>query len=143
MSSLSYSPPAKVEEVCWTEKEALGLKIVVKEEEEENITVKEEEEAFRIKQEEEDALTLKEEDVTVKEEKEHFAEEEEAISIKEGEEDVFGVEEEETEDLINITGERPDSHSDKRRVLQGNQTQRPKPQDTCSQCGNSFSTLGI
>jgi hypothetical protein len=57
MSSLNYSPSAKEAEVCWTEKEALGLNIVVVEEE--DITVKGEKEDFRIKKEE----------VTVKEEK--------------------------------------------------------------------------
>ncbi|KAK6300281.1 hypothetical protein J4Q44_G00283790 [Coregonus suidteri] len=36
MSSQSYSPPAK-KEVCWTEKEPLGLNIVVKEEEEDTV----------------------------------------------------------------------------------------------------------
>ena len=32
MRSLSYSPPAKEEEVCWMEKEGLWLNVVVKEE---------------------------------------------------------------------------------------------------------------
>ncbi|KAM9492779.1 uncharacterized protein ACWYII_004489 isoform 3-T3 [Salvelinus alpinus] len=44
MRSASFSPPAKEEEVCWTEKEDLGLNIVVKEEEEGEITVTLEEE---------------------------------------------------------------------------------------------------
>ncbi|XP_042170561.1 zinc finger protein 436-like [Oncorhynchus tshawytscha] len=107
------------------EKEALGLNIIVKEEEETvtleeeevDITVKEEKEPFGVKEEEdeigfriekeEDAKTLKEENV-VKEEKEPLGvkEEEEAISIKE-EEDVLGVKEEETEDQI-TTRERHD-----------------------------------
>ncbi|XP_031671558.1 piggyBac transposable element-derived protein 4-like isoform X1 [Oncorhynchus kisutch] len=40
MCSLSYSPPAKEEEVCWTEKEGLWLNVVVKEEkEEEHVTI--------------------------------------------------------------------------------------------------------
>nr|XP_029503147.1 cilia- and flagella-associated protein 251-like [Oncorhynchus nerka] len=84
MCSLSYS-----------EKEALGLNVIVKEEEEE---------ALRIKKEEEETVTLEEEevDITVKEEKEPFGvkEEEEAISIKE-------EDEEETEDPVN-TRERHD-----------------------------------
>ncbi|XP_070999160.1 piggyBac transposable element-derived protein 4-like [Oncorhynchus clarkii lewisi] len=36
MCSLSYSPPDKEEEVCWTEKEGLWLNVVVKEEKEED-----------------------------------------------------------------------------------------------------------
>ncbi|XP_038843680.1 piggyBac transposable element-derived protein 4-like [Salvelinus namaycush] len=47
MSSLSYSPPAKAEGVCWTEKEGLWLNVVVKEEkeEEEDVTVQKQVEA--------------------------------------------------------------------------------------------------
>ncbi|XP_064876254.1 uncharacterized protein LOC115118486 isoform X2 [Oncorhynchus nerka] len=74
MSSLNFSPPVK-EEVCWTEKEALGLNIIVKEEkEEEDVTVKQEVEG--------EAVTVKEEekDVSVKEEEE-----------EKGEDAVFGV----------------------------------------------------
>ena len=124
MSSLSYSP-VKEEEVCWTEKEALGMNIVMKEEE--DVSVKGEEEAFRMKEEEEEAIsvTLKEEDdVTVKEEREHFRvkdeegietvtveEEKEPFVVADGailrkeEEDVLGDEEEgeKTEDLINTS----------------------------------------
>ncbi|KAM9490659.1 uncharacterized protein ACWYII_003214 isoform 12-T12 [Salvelinus alpinus] len=76
MSSLNFSPLVK-KEVCWTEKEALGLNIVVKEEKEEEVvtvqqevedeavtekyvSVKEEEDAFRVKEEE--VVTVKEED---------------------------------------------------------------------------------
>ncbi|XP_070297283.1 gelsolin-related protein of 125 kDa-like isoform X3 [Salvelinus sp. IW2-2015] len=108
MSSLNYSPPVKEEEVCWTEKEALGLNIVVKEEEEEeDITVKQELEG--------EAVTVKEEekDVSVKEEEDVFRViEEEGVTVKE-EAAVFGVkkegeitvtlkdEEEEIGDLIN------------------------------------------
>ncbi|XP_064816830.1 cilia- and flagella-associated protein 251-like [Oncorhynchus masou masou] len=137
MSSLSYSPPAKEEGVCWTEKEGLWLNVVVKEEEDvsvkkevedEAVPVKEEEDEFRVKEEED--VTVKEEeegeDVTVKEEegKEVAAvfgvkEEEDEITVTLGEEE----QEEKTGDLIN-TRERPDSHSDSGRVLQGNQTQR-------------------
>uniref|UniRef100_A0AAZ3R2W6 C2H2-type domain-containing protein n=1 Tax=Oncorhynchus tshawytscha TaxID=74940 RepID=A0AAZ3R2W6_ONCTS len=75
MCSLSYS-----------EKEALGLNIIAKEEEEE---------ALRIKKEEEETVTLEEEevDITVKEEKEPFGVKEE--------------DEEETEDPVN-TRERHD-----------------------------------
>ena len=65
MTSLSYSPPDKEEEVCWTEKEGLWLNVVVKEEkEEEDVTV----------------TKVEDEDVAVKEEKE--------------EDPVFGVKEE-------------------------------------------------
>ena len=95
MSSFNYSSPAKEVDVCCTEKEALALNIVVKEEEE-DITVRGEKEAFRIKMEEEEA-------VFVKEEKEPFREEEDAVSIKVKEEDVLGVKEEETEYLINTS----------------------------------------
>ena len=76
MSSLNYSSPAKEDAVCCMEKEALGLNIVVKEEE----------------------------DVIEETEEEPFREEEDAISIKVKEEDVLGVKEEETEDPI-ITSE--------------------------------------
>ncbi|XP_064858227.1 zinc finger and SCAN domain-containing protein 21-like [Oncorhynchus nerka] len=120
MSSLNYSPLAKEEEVCWTEKEGLWLNVVVKEEkEEEDVTVKQEVEgeAFTVKEEEKD--------VSVKEEEDSFrVKEEEDVTVKEEEEEreedaVFGVkeemtviskkeeEEEETGDLIN-TGERRD-----------------------------------
>ncbi|XP_052373343.1 uncharacterized protein LOC127929512 [Oncorhynchus keta] len=109
MSSLSYSPPANEEEICWTEKAAMGMNIVVKEEEEEDITVKGTEEACRIKTEEEEegieAVTVKEEEgievVTVEEEVEAFRmkdEVEEDITLKE---EHFVVKEEETEDPIN------------------------------------------
>ncbi|XP_045071536.1 zinc finger and SCAN domain-containing protein 21-like [Coregonus clupeaformis] len=119
MTSQSYSPPAKEEEeVCWTEKEAPGLNVVVKEEEE-DITVKGAEEAFRIRKEEEEAITLNEEvDVTVKEDKSFVVkEEEESVTVEEEveafrikkeieeavtlKEEPFGVKEEETEDPIN------------------------------------------
>ncbi|XP_071216549.1 zinc finger protein 3-like [Salvelinus alpinus] len=90
MSSLSYSPPAKDEKVCWTEKEAL----VKEEEEEEDITVKQEVEV--------EAVTVKEEEknVSVKKEEDAFrVKEEEDVTVKEEEEEkvedaVFGVKEE-------------------------------------------------
>ncbi|XP_064803382.1 rho GTPase-activating protein gacV-like isoform X2 [Oncorhynchus masou masou] len=120
MSSLHYYRPVKEEEVCWTEKEALGLNIVVKEEkEEEDVTVKKEVEAVTVKEEEKD--------VTVKEEKDTFrVKEEEDVTVKEEEEEkaedaVFGVkmegeitvtlrdEEEEIGDLINTISLAPKS----------------------------------
>ena len=62
MSTLNYSPPAKEEEVCWTEKEGLWLKVV----EEEDVKIQ--------KQVEGEDVTVKEEekDVTVKEEEDPF-----------------------------------------------------------------------
>uniref|UniRef100_A0A673XZH7 C2H2-type domain-containing protein n=1 Tax=Salmo trutta TaxID=8032 RepID=A0A673XZH7_SALTR len=103
MSSLNYSPPVKEEEVCWTEKEALGLNIVVKEEkEEEDFTVKQEVEG--------EAVTVKDEekDVSVKQEEE---EDDAVFGVKkEGEITVtLEDEEEETGDLSN-TRERRDYH---------------------------------
>ncbi|KAM9490733.1 uncharacterized protein ACWYII_003249 isoform 2-T2 [Salvelinus alpinus] len=91
MSSLNYSPPAEEEVVCWTEKEPLGLNVVVKEEkEEESVTVKQEVEG--------EAVTVKEEekDVSVKEEEDAFRVKEEGVTVKEEEKDdvVFGVKKE-------------------------------------------------
>ncbi|XP_071216995.1 zinc finger protein 771-like [Salvelinus alpinus] len=93
MSSLNFSPLVKEEVVCWTENEALGLNIVVKEEkEEEDVTVKQEVDG--------EAVTVKEEekDVSVKEEEDAFRvkEEEEDDAVKEEEK-----EEEEEGDLFN------------------------------------------
>ncbi|XP_064814596.1 uncharacterized protein LOC135530143 [Oncorhynchus masou masou] len=116
MSSLNYSSLAKEEVVCWTEKEALGLNIVVEEEavtvkEEEAVIVKEEE-AVTVKEEE--AVIVKEEDaVPVKEEEAVIVKEEEAVTVKEEEavivkeEDAVPVKEEiepfgEEEDAISI-----------------------------------------
>ena len=87
MSSLSYSPPDKEEEVCWTEKEGLWLNVVVKEEkEEEKVSVKKE---------------VEDEAVPVKEEEDEFRvkEEEDEITVTLGEEE----QEEKTGDLINTT----------------------------------------
>eukprot|EP00063_Salmo_salar_P008077 XP_013982912.1 PREDICTED: glutamic acid-rich protein-like isoform X2 [Salmo salar] len=105
MSSLSYSPPAKEEAVCWTENKApegIWLNIVVKEEkEEEDVTVKKQVkvEAVPVKEEEED-VTVKEEEDTFRvkeeeEEQEEDAGEEGEMTVTLKEED-----EEETEDLI-------------------------------------------
>ncbi|KAM9492697.1 uncharacterized protein ACWYII_004434 isoform 3-T4 [Salvelinus alpinus] len=142
MSSLNNSPTSK-EGICWTEKEALGLNIVVKEEkEEEDVTVKIEAEI--------EAVTVKEEekDVTLTEDGDAFrVKEEEDVTVKE-EEDVFGMkevgeitvtleeEEEETGELIN-NRERPDSHSDRRKKSPSGEsdTETPKPvrRHHCSQ----------
>ncbi|KAM9490704.1 uncharacterized protein ACWYII_003232 isoform 2-T2 [Salvelinus alpinus] len=152
MSSLNYSPPVKEEEVCWTEKETLGLNIVVKEEkEEEDVAVKQEVEG--------EAVTVKEEekDVSVKEEEDAFrVKEEEVVTVKEEEAEkeedaVFGVkkegeitvtlndEDEEIGDLIN-TRERPDSDSGKS-SLEETDPETPN-QHHCSHRGKSFTQLG-
>jgi hypothetical protein len=108
MSSLNYSPPVKEEEVCWTEKEALGLNIVVKEEkEEEDVTVKKEVEveAVTVKEEEKDTFRVKEEeDVTVKEEEEE-KEEDAVFGVKMEGEITVTLKDEEVEigDLINTS----------------------------------------
>nr|XP_046154124.1 uncharacterized protein LOC123994988 isoform X3 [Oncorhynchus gorbuscha] len=59
MSSLNYSPPVIKEEaeVCWTEKEVLGLNIVVKEEKDA---------VFGVKKEGEITVTLKDEEVEIR-----------------------------------------------------------------------------
>nr|XP_046194735.1 uncharacterized protein LOC124025113 [Oncorhynchus gorbuscha] len=122
MSSLNYSSPAKEEDVCCTEKDALALNIIVKDEEE-NITVKGEKDALPldivVKDEEEDitvkgekeALPLnivvkdEEEDITVKGEKEALPlnivvkDEEEDITVK-GEKEPFRMKKEEEEAVI-------------------------------------------
>ncbi|XP_055766995.1 FK506-binding protein 5-like [Salvelinus fontinalis] len=99
MSSVSFSPLVK-EEVCWTEKEALGQNIVVKEEkEEEDVTVKQEVE--------DEVVTVKEEekDVSVKEEEDAFRVKEggAVYAVKEEEEEITVTleEEEEVGDLFN------------------------------------------
>ncbi|XP_036795732.1 histone acetyltransferase KAT6B-like isoform X2 [Oncorhynchus mykiss] len=92
MCSLSYSPPDKEEDVCWTEKEGLVKEegeeeavTIQKQVEGEVVTVKEEEDSFRVKEEE---------DVTVKEEKEENA----VFGVKEGEMTVTLKKEEEEEE---------------------------------------------
>ncbi|XP_055767302.1 uncharacterized protein LOC129842698 isoform X2 [Salvelinus fontinalis] len=93
MRSVSFSPPVKEEEVCWTEKEALGLNIVVNEEkEEEDITVKQEvlDEAVTVKEEEKDVSVKEEEDVTVNEEEKDVKEEEGKITVTLEEEEEVG-----------------------------------------------------
>uniref|UniRef100_A0A674DL26 C2H2-type domain-containing protein n=1 Tax=Salmo trutta TaxID=8032 RepID=A0A674DL26_SALTR len=138
MSSLNYSPPVKEEEVCLTEKEALGLNIVVKEEkEEEDVTVKQEVEG--------EAVTVKEEekDVSVKQEEE---EDDAVFGVKkEGEITVtLKDEEEETGDLSN-TREKPDSHSDSGKSPSGEpdpETPKTARQHHCSHCEKSFRWLG-
>ncbi|KAM9492322.1 uncharacterized protein ACWYII_004224 isoform 6-T6 [Salvelinus alpinus] len=115
MSSLNYSSPAKEEEVCWTEKEALALNIVVKEEEE-GITVKGEKEPFRMKKEEEEAVIVKKEEavivkeeeaVIVKEEEAVIVKEEEAVIVKEEEKEPFRMKKEEEEAVIVIEEKEP------------------------------------
>ncbi|KAM9447486.1 uncharacterized protein ACWYII_012994 isoform 2-T2 [Salvelinus alpinus] len=98
MSSLSYSPPDKEDEVCWTEKEALVKEEDVtkqKQVEGEAVTVKEEEKDVSVK-EAVDAFRVKEEAVTVKEEKEEAA----VFGVKEGE--ITVVKEEEEEEAVTI-----------------------------------------
>ncbi|XP_064803391.1 zinc finger protein egl-43-like isoform X2 [Oncorhynchus masou masou] len=171
MSSLNYSPPVKEEEICWTEKEALGLNIVVKDEKEEDVTVKQqvEGEAVTVKEEkdvsfkeEEAAFRVKEEeDVTVKEEKEDAV-----FRVKDEGEMTVTLKEEEVEkgDLIN-TRERPDSPSDSGKSPSGESDPEKSPSGEpdpgnspswesdpgtpkaigghhCSHCGKSFNKLG-
>ncbi|XP_036843505.1 uncharacterized protein LOC110531761 isoform X2 [Oncorhynchus mykiss] len=137
MSLLKYSPFAKEEGVCWTEKEALGLDIVVKEEEEEDVPVKKENKEIPVKEEEGEFRVKEEEDVTVNEE-EKEKEQDTVFGVKEeGEITVTLKEEDETGDLNNTGAQSEDRHFSeimvKRdqtltltagRVLQGNQMQR-------------------
>ncbi|XP_071203100.1 proline-, glutamic acid- and leucine-rich protein 1-like isoform X3 [Salvelinus alpinus] len=146
MSSLNYSPPVKEEDVCWTEKEALGLNIVVKEEKEEEdvtvkqeveseaVTVKEEEDTFRVKEEEEEYVMVKEE--------EDDKEEDVVFGVKKEGEITVTLEDEEEEigELIN-TRERADSHYDSRKSPSGEpdpETPKPAGQHHCSHCEKSF-----
>jgi hypothetical protein len=109
MSSLSYSPPAKEEEVCWTEKEAL----VMEDEEEKDVTIQKqvEGEAVTMKEEEKDVSVKEEEDVSVKEEEDALrVKEEEDVTVKEeGAEKeggaVIGVKEEEREMTVTLKEE--------------------------------------
>uniref|UniRef100_A0A8C7DDJ8 C2H2-type domain-containing protein n=1 Tax=Oncorhynchus kisutch TaxID=8019 RepID=A0A8C7DDJ8_ONCKI len=132
MSSLNISPPVKEEEVCWTEKEALGLNIVVKEQkEEEDVTVKKEVEG---------------EAVTVKEEEDAFIVKEEGAGVKMEGEITVTLKDEEVEigDLIN-TREKPDSHSDSGKNPSGEpdpETPKPARQHQYSHCENSFCWSG-
>ncbi|XP_071216440.1 uncharacterized protein [Salvelinus alpinus] len=95
MSSLSYSPPAKEEGVCWTEKEAF----VKEEDEEEAVSIQ--------KQVEGEAVTVKEEekDVSVKEEEDEFRVKEEEVTVKGEEDAVFGVKGEEGEMTVTLEEE--------------------------------------
>nr|XP_046154002.1 uncharacterized protein LOC123994926 isoform X2 [Oncorhynchus gorbuscha] len=96
MSSLSYSPHCKEEEVCWTEKEAL----VKEEEEEKDVTIQ--------KQIEGGTVTVKEEDQDVTVKDAFRVKEEEDVTVKEKEEDaVLGVEDEvkEDEDIFGMKAE--------------------------------------
>ncbi|XP_042166815.1 zinc finger protein 530-like [Oncorhynchus tshawytscha] len=136
MGSLNYPPPVKEEGVCWTEKEALGLNIVVKEEkeEEDDVTVKQEVEVEAVTvKEEEDALRVKEEEDAIFGVKEE--EGEMTVTLKEENEE----QEEETGDLIK-TRERPDSDSGK---SSSEETDLETPnQHHCSHCGKSFRWFG-
>uniref|UniRef100_A0A674CBR6 C2H2-type domain-containing protein n=1 Tax=Salmo trutta TaxID=8032 RepID=A0A674CBR6_SALTR len=154
MSSLNYSPPVKEEEVCWTEKEALGLNIVVKEEkEEEDVTVKQEVEG--------EAVTVKEEekDVSVKQEEE---EEDVVFGVKkEGEITVtLKDEEEETGDLSNTrvrsdyrgtsgAPQQPHDAEEAEKSLSRSEhlkkhLRRPtRKTHCCSDCGKRFTSSGI
>ncbi|XP_029632535.1 uncharacterized protein LOC115208544 isoform X3 [Salmo trutta] len=126
MSSQSFSPAAK-KEVCWTEKEPLGLNIVVKEEE--GDTVKGEEDAFRTMKEKGETITLKEEEgvvmvneekgpFVVKEEVDEFRMKEETITLKEEEEYCIVKEEEiaisikEEEDVLELKEEEGEETED-------------------------------
>ncbi|XP_036839022.1 uncharacterized protein LOC110527153 isoform X2 [Oncorhynchus mykiss] len=102
MSSLSHSPPAEEEKVCWTEKQGLWLNVVVKEEEE-DVTIQ--------KQVEGEAVTVKEEkDVSVKEEEDVFrVKEEEDVTVKEEEEACFGVKEEDGEITVTLKEEEDET----------------------------------
>ncbi|XP_064862408.1 zinc finger and SCAN domain-containing protein 31-like [Oncorhynchus nerka] len=109
MSSLSYFPPAKEEEVCWTEKEAL----VKEEAEEEAVTIQKqvEGEAVTVKEEEKDVTendtfrVKEEEDVTVKEKEDAMIEDENVFGVEDEvkeDEDVFGMKAEEGEITVTL-----------------------------------------
>ncbi|KAM9492795.1 uncharacterized protein ACWYII_004503 isoform 2-T5 [Salvelinus alpinus] len=152
MSSLNI-PTLVKEEVCWTEKEALGLNIVVKEEKEEEVvtvkqelegeavTVKEEEKDVTVKEEEDSFRVKEEEDVTVKEEEEEEKEEDAVFGVKQEKEgEITVILTEESGDLI-TTRERPDSDSGK---SSSEETDPETPnQHHCSHCGKSFRWLWV
>nr|XP_029480874.1 zinc finger protein with KRAB and SCAN domains 3-like isoform X2 [Oncorhynchus nerka] len=150
MSSLNYSPPVKEEEVCWTEKEALGLNIVVKEEkEEEDITVKQEVEGDAVTEKEEDAFIVKEE-----EEKDEDAvfgvkkEGEITVTLKDEDEEVeIGdlIKTRERLDYCGSSGE-PQQHHDAEQSLSTSKHLKKHLQRStgnkshcCSDCGKSYS----
>ncbi|XP_064816477.1 uncharacterized protein LOC135532996 [Oncorhynchus masou masou] len=103
MSSLNYSSPAEEEDVCCTEKEALALNIVVKDEEE-DITVKGEKDALAL----DIVVKDEEENITVKGEKDALAlnivvkDEEENITVK-GEKDALALDIVVKDEVENIT----------------------------------------
>ena len=108
MSSLNYSPPVKEEEICWTEKEALGLNVVVKEEKEwEDVTVKQEVEgeAVTVKEEEEDVSVKEEEDEFRVKEEEEEKDDDAVFGVKKEGEITVTLKDEEVEigDLINTS----------------------------------------
>ncbi|KAM9428811.1 uncharacterized protein ACWYII_019706 isoform 4-T4 [Salvelinus alpinus] len=119
MSSLSYSPPAKEEGVCWTEIEAF----VKEEEEEEDVTVQ--------KQVEGEDVTVNEEekDVSVKEEEDKFrVKEEEDVTVKEEGDAVFGVKEEVGEMTVTLKEEK-EEEEEVGDLFNTNLSPRTMPQD--------------
>eukprot|EP00063_Salmo_salar_P064904 XP_014039739.1 PREDICTED: zinc finger protein with KRAB and SCAN domains 4-like [Salmo salar] len=129
MSSLNYSPPAKEEEVCWTEKEGLWLNVVVKEEkEEEDVTV----------------TKVEDEDVAVKEEKE---EGEITVILEEEEEEDIGhlIKPRERRDYRGSSGEPQQPHEAEKRLSTSEHLKKHQRKPTgkklhrCSDCGKSYS----
>ncbi|XP_064858323.1 zinc finger protein 431-like [Oncorhynchus nerka] len=112
MNSLNDYPLVKEEEVCWTEKEALGL----------NIVLKEEKEHFRVKEEEEAVTLNKEEDVLLGDE----GKEEET-------EDLINTRE--RPDSHSDSGKSPSGEPDP-------VTPKPARQHHCSYCEKRFSLSG-